>query len=471
MKMLKSMCLAVALGLLLTPALAQRGRGRDSDPPVRQAPPPQRNDPPPQRNDPPVRVDPPVRQTPPPQRNDPPVRVDPPVRQTPPPQRNDPPVRVDPPVRQTPPPQRNDPPVRVDPPVRQTPPPQRNDPPQRNNPPIRDNDRDRSDPPVRQGPPVRGNDNYGGTNNGGDHRPPTRRFPNTTSQLGGTTGPIRIDSQSNPSLFRRKTDARSGTASYGSNNNVLSRHRTDSPIQITRVSGNTIITLRDKVRRKEDVRLNIGGVRINYYHYDRNWCDDYFYYPYYYSNPYGYQCVISPWYYYPCLPPYLAYNRCVFLNFGPWNSNWHGTSYTWNRPNYYNNYNNDGYRDYRRGTFTDLDYAIDDIVNSFERQDRRAIGRLMPEQGNVAIYVDGNYSYSLNSDDFYDMFTDAVENTRTTRYDILSVQVNGNRARVNARHEYEDPWGRAVSVYHYYELQEDRHNMVITRFGVNNDGR
>ncbi len=295
----------------------------------------------------------------------------------------------------------------------------------------------------------------GGSNSGGGYVRPGLNAGGGRPQAGDDT------------LLTRKS-SRSGTVRYQSVNNVYTRGQVDRPNQIGRAPDTRHLTLGDRVNRRENAVLQIGGVRVYYYHYDPRWCDDYFWYPYYTFNPYNSRCVVSPWYYYYSLPGYVSYDRCRFNQFDSWSINWNnwtGTSYRWNQTRY------DTFGTGYNNRSSDLDYAIEDIVNAFENGDRRAVSRLVPERSDVAIYVDGQYSYSLNGDDFYDMFLDATQNTRTRRYAITDVKVNGNTARVTARHEFEDPWGRVTAVWHYYELQQERRNVVITKFGTSGGDR
>ncbi|MFI5385449.1 MAG: hypothetical protein ACHQ50_04935 [Fimbriimonadales bacterium] len=247
----------------------------------------------------------------------------------------------------------------------------------------------------------------------------------------------------------------------------------------TKIGGTTIIgrapvDLRnlnkgDQIRRKDHPVLVQNGFRVGYYFYSGLWCDDYFWYPYYAFDPWGSRCCISPWYYYPMLPPYVAWDRCRFYNMAAWSA-WQGDYYQWRRPAYYGNYDVWGH-----AGASEIDYAIDDIVNAFERADRRAAGRLISTESDVAIYVDGKYSYTLNANDFYDMFLDATQNTKTKRYSIIRTETGHDEAnrdivRVTARHEYEDPWGQVTSVDHFYELHYEGRNLVISKFGVSGGG-
>ena len=465
--------MAACLGLAMTTALGQdplnRGRGGGTGDQRQRSDPPTRNDPP-ARSDP-GRTSPPPRQDPP-RRQDPPARTDPPKRDIPernfPPERQDPPKRQDPPARTDPPkrdiPERQNPPQRQDPPRRQDPPartdPGKRDIPERTNPPSRQDPPKRDIPernfPPRNGPPiVRGDENDRGTiiDRG-------RTNPQDGERKGSARGSVIGSNQRvNDELLKRKSGSRSGTVKYGSNTNQRRTGRTGSAINIDRMPSNVSRgSMSHMIRRADEIR--IGGVRIRfgYNHYDSRWCDDYFYYPHYVFDPYGYDWAFSPWYYYPQLPGYFNAQRCYFPTTYMW-SPFYGVRYQYRQPSqgYWN-------RDYN-----ELDYVIEDITYAFQDADRRSVQRLVPRNGRIGIIVDGRYAYSLNPEDFYDTLMDAVENTRTIDYRILDVQYRRDAASVFAQHDFEDPWGRRISVYHYYKLEIEGRNWVIREFGTSNN--
>lgn len=263
-------------------------------------------------------------------------------------------------------------------------------------------------------------------------------------------------------MGRRKTDSRSGQVRYGTTNNETNRTtingvRIDRPAQIINPGMNR------RVLDQERIGLVVNGWRNGYYHYNRNCRDDWFYYPYYVFNPWqSDRYVCSPWYYYPSLPPYLSPSRIIIINVGWPSYNWTGSAYRYDRRND-SNYYDDRYDRNRQ----ELDYALDDLADSWERQDYRAIGRLAPRNGQVHMYFDGRYSYSLGAEDFYDLFVDGIENVRTDRYEIVEVQRGRNgTARVLGKHDYLDPWGRRSSTYHQYFLEPEGRNYVIREFGT-----
>jgi hypothetical protein len=260
---------------------------------------------------------------------------------------------------------------------------------------------------------------------------------------------------------RRRISSRSGRVNYGTNGNVygMPEGTRSGSVRIERAP--IIINNGQLQRRVGQSERNIGlvrdGYRYGYYHYRRDWRDDYFCYPYYSFDPFYYdRCVASPWYYYVSLPPYVNYSRVTIVNVFP-TSNWYGTPYRWRPVDQWD----------RNGRYEDLDYSIEDIVDAFQDGSRRAIERLVPTRGTVNIYTEGNYSYSLNADDFYDLYNDGIQNVNTVRYQIIDVQRNrdGN-ARVLARHEFIDPWGTRQTVWHTYYLERDRRDYVIREFGT-----
>ncbi|AIE86751.1 hypothetical protein [Fimbriimonas ginsengisoli] len=257
---------------------------------------------------------------------------------------------------------------------------------------------------------------------------------------------------------RRRHDSRSGRVQYGTNDNAYI-HGRSGPVRIDRAP--VIINngqLQRRVGQNErGVGIVRGGYRYGYYHYRRDWQDDWFCYPYYAFDPFRFdRCVTSPWYYYVSCPPYLNYSRVTIVNVYP-TSNWSGDNYDWRPIDQYD----------RNARYEDLDYAIEDIVDVFQNGSRRSLDRLVPRRGSVNIYTEGNYSYSLGADDFYDLYQDGMENVNTVRYQIVDVQRdrNGN-ARVLARHEFIDPWNQRQTVWHTYYLQRERRDYVIREFGT-----
>jgi len=260
--------------------------------------------------------------------------------------------------------------------------------------------------------------------------------------------------------LRHLGSSRSGTVSYSGSNNVNNGGRVNvGPIQIGVAPHGRIGNghLDGKLFGREGVGLVHDGYRCNYFSYWPGWRDGFFAYPFYIFDPYAGPCYCSPWYYYPCLPAYVAAPRVIIVDSYP-STNWSGNDYDW-QPAESN----------AAKTSSDLDYSIDDIVDAFQKDDHKAIDRLVPQSGNVNIYVDGKYSYSLAAGDFYDTYVDGIESTKTDHYEVMDVKANADgTARVTAKHIYTDPWGKRTFVYHSYFLVHEGTEYVIREFGTSN---
>lgn len=332
-----------------------------------------------------------------------------------------------------------------------------------NNPPQ---DRPRSNDDLIKPRPSNGNSGGGYDQNRPDRNPfprsdnPRINEPPQNRDRGDQLG--RID----PSRPRTGNDnllGRRGSNNYGGS--ISNTNRSGQRSQPGRIDRAPVDILRGglpgQVLREERFRVNRNNWRTGYYHYYNNWCDDYFWFNWYVFDPFrSSNCYVSPWYYYPHLPAYVNRRCGVFLtiNLSPW----YGTYYNWRRPAYYDY----GYSNYNSYDYSALDYAVEDIRQAFQNMDRRAISRLIPTRDRVAIFVDGEYTYSMEPRDFEDFMLDAIEGTRTTRYEITRVERRGREAEVQARHEYEDPWGRRAVVYHHFRLEDVRGYYVISRFGT-----
>lgn len=313
--------------------------------------------------------------------------------------------------------------------------------------------------------------NNNGNNNNGNGNPsnilnrprpnPGSGNPNPALQNGNPRGQVfSKPSQTSPTvpnsllLERERLGNRTGGGRYDTNNNRMPRGLkgnaqivNNAPIDI--VGG----TLANKVFRSENISVH-NRWRNGYYSYWCDWRDDYFYYPYYCYQPVSSGCFVSPWYYYIHLPGYLTPRRCVILN-APIVV-WVGQPYNWTcpstGPSYYQ--------------YSELDYAIDDLVRGWERGERRALNRLIDRNGNVDVFLDGRYAYSLDPEDYYDLMWDAINYTDTVEYRIFDVKTWRDEVEFKARHEFYDPWHQRQVVYHTYRLKEDRYGYRIVRFGT-----
>ena len=336
--------------------------------------------------------------------------------------------------------------------------------PQVDPPPSRRND----PPPSRRNDPPPGNPfpSGGGTrNDGGSRSDDGPRGTRGGSQGGG--GGVTIIRGEGPRGSRPNISSRSGRVQYGTTNNYGTRTIRVGNVRIEQAPiliDNGVLSSR--VNRSERIGIFRGGLRSGYYHYNPNWCDDWFVYPHYVFDPFAWNrnCYVSPWYYYASLPAYLNPTRVVVINNFP-TANWYGQPYRYQR------YDNRWDNGWGRNDRNDLDDALEDLTEAFERADRRTAGRLIPRGGHVNIYNDGRYGYSLSADDFYDLFMDGLHNNDTRRYEIVNVELSqrGDSARVAARHEIVDPWGNRQTIWHQIYLERERRDFVIREFGTSTD--
>jgi len=320
----------------------------------------------------------------------------------------------------------------------------------------------------------RGQSNRGSSSNGQvRERPGTDsngraiidRGQNRNDQIRDRDKPVN-GGRDNRSLIDRGNDrgfsSRSGQVSYGSSNNNY-RDGRDKPGKISHGRAPDFIYGNCDRRSWNNDRIsfwiNSGAVRVGYWGYDSRWSDDRFVYPHYVFDPFGTRnCFVSPWYYYSHLPGYVYANRCTVVTVLP--PVFVGASYSWNRPRG---------ADYRVDReYNDLDYALEDLTQAFEEGDRRSLDRLVPSKGNINIYVDGRYSYSLGPDDFQDMIADNIRTTRTERYEIVETRYSRDEAKVIARHVFSDSWGSESVVWHTIRLSYERGGAVIREFGTSN---
>ena len=258
-----------------------------------------------------------------------------------------------------------------------------------------------------------------------------------------------------PSRSDRGRSSRSGDVAYGSYHNGYGELRP------TRYGGGfNHAELGRNVHRSRPSGASFvfggvyGGLRYGYVGYSSSWRDDNFCYPFYVFDPWAPNVayVASPWYRYSYLPPYLNTSRVVVIDH--YDSDWGST---------------DGWRDYddRARRNEDIDNALDDIRDAFERGNDRLADRILPRTGQVAIFNDGKYDYSLGVDDFQDMFVDGIAQSKTIRYEIIESRVKGNEVHLRARHEYTDSWGESQVVFHTYTLRREQGGRyVIREFGT-----
>lgn len=389
------------------------------------------------------------------------------------------------------------------PPSRPSSPPPSSNPPSRSNPPQSapptrggDSNPDRGRPSQDSGL-GRGGSSSGGSQSGGPSRDrggssggsnqsgaPSRDRGGSTSggpTRGGGDSGLGRPSTTDGGLSRNRGGGASqglpdrGRTNYNTNSNI----RVDRAPTINSISAPPGIVRTDelalKARRQDGVfrgNNNNGfffdnGWRTGYCHYNQGWNDNFFFFNNYCFNPWqpgiGINVVVSPWYLYPFLPGYLNCNTVVVTTYrSPWLWNT-GVVYAFDDRGWDNRW--DWSSNNRRNI--DVDNALEDLRDGFERYDRRALGGLVPRNGQIAIMRNNRYDYSMNADDFYDLINDLSSNAETNSYRVEQVRTYRDSARVVMVHDYNDPWGRRQRVYHSMLLQREGRGMVIREFETN----
>lgn len=347
----------------------------------------------------------------------------------------------------------------------------------------------------------------GGNNNSGGNRG------------GGNSGSNRGNSNSRSeerviSSGRSNSDAtivrsgRSGRVDYRSNNNMSSnRSNSNAPVRVESFSSSSRSNSRGgeiarQARTEEEVRRAYSrgssfDYRYGYYSYTTNWRDNDFWYPYYGFQWDSRNCVISPFYGYSNLPPYIRTARVQFGNF--WIDINEFTSITFR----------DNYRYDRRYEYYDEWEAVNDLTRVFTRKDYRALGDLVPPREMVRVRGDWAGDYTINSDDFYDMMRDAISSTQTRVFAITDIErgrgfyysrnsryndrnngryddryddryndrydnryngwdrSEGDYMRIVVDHQFTDAWRRNQRIYMEFILERQRRgNYIIAEFGT-----
>lgn len=199
-----------------------------------------------------------------------------------------------------------------------------------------------------------------------------------------------------------------------------------------------------------------GGLRYGYSGFGFGFD---FGFPYYAYDPFAFGVVASPWYPYSYLPPYIAQDHVVVVDH--YNPLYDGGA-DWREEDRRTDVRQD---EDRPANDRRLDDALENVRDGFERNSRREAERLVPEDGQVAVFNQGKYDYSLAPDEFRKMFLDGVEASKTSRYEIVERSVRGDAVHVRARHEFTDSSGADQTVYHTYTLRLEGGRYVIREFG------
>ncbi len=114
----------------------------------------------------------------------------------------------------------------------------------------------------------------------------------------------------------------------------------------------------------------------------------------------------------------------------------------------------------------ELDYTLSDIRKSWLDGRSDLIGIHVRKDQMIAVLLDGDYDYSLESDDYTQMTFDAIDQTRTSRFTWESIRqrANGDYTAF-AKHTYLDSSNDEQVVYVSYTLRKVGRNYHIVEVG------
>jgi hypothetical protein len=172
---------------------------------------------------------------------------------------------------------------------------------------------------------------------------------------------------------------------------------------------------------------------------------------FYAFTPFYAPVVASPFYYDPYVPAYVPQARIVV---------WPSYSVGWNDGDayaYQPSYVYDSYGD------PEFNLGISTLGLVYGHRDVDALYDLMGT-GQIAVFADGRYEYSMNSDDFRAMMADNCRASETVSFDILSVRHHGHYGIVRCRHRFRGPDGDVHEAYLGFNLQLAGDRYAITDF-------
>lgn len=172
---------------------------------------------------------------------------------------------------------------------------------------------------------------------------------------------------------------------------------------------------------------------------------------FYVYTPFYAQCVASPWYYDPYIPAYVPESRVVV---------WNGYSCGWNDGD---TYAYDPYDPYYAYGDYQLNYGLSALSVCYGSRNVNVIADLMGD-GDIAIFADGRYEYSLSSDDFSLMLSDNCRACPTVGFDIMSVRYRYGYAVVRCRHRFRWRDGSVHGEYLAFRMRQAGDRYAITDF-------
>ena len=194
-----------------------------------------------------------------------------------------------------------------------------------------------------------------------------------------------------------------------------------------------------------------SGMRIGFYQYVSQFADSYFYY-----QNYGYapgSNFYSPWYYYSNLPPYVPSDAVSVV------------------PNYTSSAFEMDWVKYDPAVASNPvnDQVINVLNTAFRLRQPALLNRIARNSGKVAVYLGGQYLYSVAGADFARMSNDLILGTQTTGFQVDSAQTFGSQLRLKTTHQYIDSQGIQHVAGQVWVFGDDQNgNTQLLEFGSYN---
>lgn len=210
----------------------------------------------------------------------------------------------------------------------------------------------------------------------------------------------------------------------------------------------------------------VTNTRINYYFVDRR-C----YFPHYvpsYSVGYAYYSPYS--FYFGVLPAYIDRTYCIYrppVTIFVDTPIYVDRVYRVREDDYYSERD---FRDAIDRAPAGLERAVDDIREAFRYGNINPIVDLTDPGVKVAIFRQGKYEYSLETNDYLDMTRDALRTTETVSFDLTRVRRRSEGVySISGKHVYVNRDGERRAVYMSFVLEYLRGRWTLTQVGNSPD--
>lgn len=218
-------------------------------------------------------------------------------------------------------------------------------------------------------------------------------------------------------------------------------------------------------RRDSDYR-RYDGRRDGFYYdryYDRNWSVNIYHSPFRYRHYcYDYRpsyCYPSPYcFYYDYYPPYIAYDRVIVVaRIGSPRIYVEAPVFIYQRDyNYYLSNRED----------KELWAVLGDIQRGWERSDPQMLMDHVRRNSTIEVYLKGEYTYSVDWLDYYDMTRDAMSVIKTRSFNFDKVtRRDGGLYIAHGTHTYADEYGLQKTVFIAYTFERYGNEWFITAVG------